>query len=188
MRTRFMILAALCLLAVPACSRKPRTDSTQEEAAQRRAEEETRQEAAKQAASPQKTSDGRFVDNGDGTVIDTRTGLMWATRDNGKDISWDDAEQYCRNCRAGGHSDWRMPAISELQGLYDQGCSQGISCGNDGEIVCVTPLIDITCSWVWSSEKDSPSTARPFAFLLGLAGSHPRSDSHRGRALPVRSQ
>ena len=30
----------------------------------------------------------RFVDHGDGTVTDTKTGLMWAAKDNGSPINW----------------------------------------------------------------------------------------------------
>jgi len=32
--------------------------------------------------------DGRFVAYDDGTVLDTKTNLMWAAKDNGKDINW----------------------------------------------------------------------------------------------------
>jgi len=37
---------------------------------------------------------GRFIDNGNGTVADTKTGLMWAAKDNGRYISWADAKSY----------------------------------------------------------------------------------------------
>ena len=36
----------------------------------------------------------RFVDNGDGTVTDTKTGLMWAVKDNGSLINWQSARSY----------------------------------------------------------------------------------------------
>ena len=56
----------------------------------------------------------RFVDNGDGTVTDTKTGLMWATMDNGEHINWTDARSYCQSYSGGGHTDWRMPTLAEL--------------------------------------------------------------------------
>ncbi|MBW2671300.1 MAG: DUF1566 domain-containing protein [Deltaproteobacteria bacterium] len=61
----------------------------------------------------------RFINHGDGTVTDTRTGLMWAAKDNGSHINWKTARSYCQNYRGGGHPDWRMPTIVELAGLYD---------------------------------------------------------------------
>ena len=33
----------------------------------------------------------RFMNNGDGTVTDTKTGLMWAAKDNGSPINWQNA-------------------------------------------------------------------------------------------------
>jgi len=61
----------------------------------------------------------RFINHGDGTVTDTITGLMWAAKDNGSHINWQNARSYCQNYRGGGHADWRMPTIVELAGLYD---------------------------------------------------------------------
>ncbi len=63
--------------------------------------------------------DGRFTAYDDGTVLDTRTNLMWAAKDNGSDISWQGAKSYCENYRGGGYSDWRMPMQNGLAGLYD---------------------------------------------------------------------
>ena len=54
--------------------------------------------------------DDRFiVHHVNGTVLDTKTTLMWAAKDNGTDISWQAAKSYCENYDAGGHRDWRMP-------------------------------------------------------------------------------
>jgi hypothetical protein len=61
----------------------------------------------------------RFVYNGDGTVTDTKTELMWAAKDNGIHINWTDARSYCQSCSGGGHTDWRMPTLAELKSLYD---------------------------------------------------------------------
>ena len=38
--------------------------------------------------------DGRFIAYDDGTVKDTKTGLIWAAKDNGKDINWKNAKKY----------------------------------------------------------------------------------------------
>ncbi|MDF3128163.1 DUF1566 domain-containing protein [Kiritimatiellaeota bacterium B1221] len=54
--------------------------------------------------------------NGDGTVSDQVTGLMW-TRDPGEKITLDEALAGAETCRVGGYSDWRLPSIKELYSL-----------------------------------------------------------------------
>ncbi|NOY87590.1 MAG: DUF1566 domain-containing protein [Deltaproteobacteria bacterium] len=62
-------------------------------------------------------ADERFTDNGDGTVTDTRTGLMWAQTDNMGHINWHDAKLYCENiilsgdCRVPEYESWRFRLI-----------------------------------------------------------------------------
>ena len=51
---------------------------------------------------------------------DPATGLTWTTKDNGKDVSWKKAIKYCRNLGLSGYSDWRLPNLAELQGIYDR--------------------------------------------------------------------
>lgn len=60
-----------------------------------------------------------FVDNGDGTVSDTATGLMWSQDDNGEELYWQDALAYAENAEEAGYSDWRLPSIKELQSIAD---------------------------------------------------------------------
>ena len=76
-------------------------------------------------------SEGRFVDNGDGTVTDHCTGLMWQkdTADlngDGKStdedsVRWCDALAYCENLSFAGHDDWRLPNVRELESNQDYG-------------------------------------------------------------------
>jgi len=57
-----------------------------------------------------------YRDNGDGTVSDLVTGLMWVQA-RGVKMSWADAMAGAKTCRAGGHDDWRAPTIKELYSL-----------------------------------------------------------------------
>jgi len=50
---------------------------------------------------------------------DPATSLTLARKDNGSDVNWEEAMNYCENLRLAGSSDWRMPNITELQGIYD---------------------------------------------------------------------
>jgi len=52
--------------------------------------------------------------------IDPSTGLMWAAKDNGKDVSWRKAMKYCHDLRLDGYFDWRLATVAELQGIYDK--------------------------------------------------------------------
>ena len=60
-----------------------------------------------------------FVDNGDGTITDNATGLMWSQDDNGAGIIWSDALSYAENAIEAGYSDWRLPDAKELQSIVD---------------------------------------------------------------------
>lgn len=55
----------------------------------------------------------RFVDNGDGTVTDTRRNIMWQKDDNGKEVTFGEAQKYCKTLRVGGYTDWRLPKPDE---------------------------------------------------------------------------
>ena len=51
-----------------------------------------------------------YTDNGDGTIIDDNTGLMWQQIPTSEDFSWQDAVEYCENLEFAGYDDWRMPS------------------------------------------------------------------------------
>jgi hypothetical protein len=116
--------------------------------------------------------DGDFIVYDNETVLDTRTNLMWAGENNEIGINWADAESYCENYRGGGYSDWRMPTLGELEGLY----------GSEN----YKNVIMITGWFVWASET-STSGAAYFDFSDGSRRWSLTSASFDSRALPVRS-
>lgn len=60
---------------------------------------------------------GEFADSGDGTVVDLGTGSMWQTSLVGTTVTWQQALDACNGSDVGGHQDWRLPGIKELQSL-----------------------------------------------------------------------
>lgn len=69
----------------------------------------------------------RFVDNGDGTVLDRKLGLMWKQTDGFQDESqwhnWFQAEAYIRKIndrKFAGHRDWRFPTLHEAESLFNE--------------------------------------------------------------------
>ncbi len=61
----------------------------------------------------------RFTDNGDGTITDSATGLMWQQSDNGNGLNWEDSLKYAENSELAGFDDWRLPNAKELQSIID---------------------------------------------------------------------
>jgi ribonuclease BN (tRNA processing enzyme) len=87
-----------------------------------------------------------FKDNGDGTISDLATGLMWARDDSGSaspgGFNWKDALAYVAARNAAnflGYSDWRLPNIKELQSIVDYGRSPGSTGG-----AAIDPLFKAT--------------------------------------------
>lgn len=62
----------------------------------------------------------RFIVNGDGTVTDIRTGLMWQQGTAPGRYSWREGLAYARTLELAGHADWRLPTLKELRALLDQ--------------------------------------------------------------------
>jgi hypothetical protein len=60
-----------------------------------------------------------YVDNGDGTVTDTVSGLTWMQGDSGVGMDWAQALAYCEAAVIAGFDDWRLPDAKELQALVD---------------------------------------------------------------------
>ena len=77
-----------------------------------------------EALKGKRSSDGRYIDNGDGTITDTNTGLMWTQKDShadlGECLDWNDSKSYVSRLNTGGHGDWRLPTVEELKGIYDK--------------------------------------------------------------------
>lgn len=55
----------------------------------------------------------------------TRGELEWQRCDDGKEYNWTDAKEYCSDLQLGGHSDWRLPTLIELNTLVQ--CTNGTS-------------------------------------------------------------
>ncbi|MBF4691978.1 DUF1566 domain-containing protein [Fusibacter sp. Q10-2] len=60
-----------------------------------------------------------FIDNGDGTITDLATGLMWQMADDGATRDWEEALSYAENLSLAGYEDWRLPNVKELQSIVD---------------------------------------------------------------------
>ena len=83
-----------------------------------------------------------FKDNGDGTITDKATGLMWAQADSGKGLDWQEALAWVQQMNAEsylGHNDWRLPGVKELQSIIEYARSPDTS-----QSAAVDPLFTCT--------------------------------------------
>jgi len=111
----------------------------------------------------------QFVDNGDGTITDKATLLMWAQADSGTGMNWQAALAWVQTQNAAnylGHSDWRLPNAKELQSLVDYTRSPDTtsSAAIDPLFTC-TPITneggnrDFPFYWTGTTHLDTPGYA-----------------------------
>ena len=55
----------------------------------------------------------------DSTWLDPKTGLEWQRESPGK-MTWNEAQSYAQSLCWDGKTDWRLPAVSELESLMDR--------------------------------------------------------------------
>jgi formylglycine-generating enzyme required for sulfatase activity len=110
-----------------------------------------------------------FTDNGDGTITDNNTGLMWQKTDGGEMI-FENAPAYCKNLTLGGYNDWRLPTNHELFSInkYD----------------VINPALNTTyftktaAEYWWTSEVRSDDQTKVWVVNAGGGtGAHPKSET-----------
>lgn len=122
----------------------------------------------------------RFSPQADGSIRDTATGLVWAARDNGGDIDWAGAQDYCRTLGSG----WSLARSDELITLYRTASNDTQDCL--GLVTCyVTPLVRLTGLAAWSSESHEADEAWYVYFADGQKYHFPATDTPGKRALCV---
>jgi hypothetical protein len=118
-----------------------------------------------------------------GYWVDPSTGLMWAGKDNGKDVRWKGAVKYCRDLRLAGYSDWRLATIVELGAIYDRNANApGLSgSGKDNAFTYHVKGNLFLTGDEWSSERINDDRGHPsgyaryFDFNEGISKEDPIS-------------
>jgi hypothetical protein len=134
----------------------------------------------------------RFVDNKDGTVTDTLTGLMWL-RDGSclKKKKWNDALHTVANFNIAPdlyscseynnhHTDWRLPNITELESLVNYGIANNTSWLNEGGFYSVK-------TFYWSSTASNANPSQAYALSLKNIKVLLKGTGVKYNVLPVRS-
>jgi len=95
-----------------------------------------------------------FIDNGDGTITDNDTHLMWAQDDSGLGLSWEEALAWVTSMNAAdylGYNDWRLPNIKEPQHLVDYTRSPDTT-----DSAAIDPLFNTTAITNEGGQTDYP--------------------------------
>ncbi len=147
----------------------------------------------------------RFIVHGDGTVTDTRTGLMWqqttddgSIRDKDNTYTWSTGSPYnpdgtvfftfLAELNGGpptpfaGYSDWRLPTHAELKTIVDlsaPGCGSGSPCIDQA----VFGPTQAHLYWSANTFAGAPSYARLVPFNPGLPGFDFKTSSYYVRAV-----
>jgi hypothetical protein len=136
-------------------------------------------------------SSARFEAGSDGTVRDTQTGLVWTQKDNGADVDFAGAKAFCEGSTVGGHDDWRLPTIEELQALYDEGVASPPTYLYHGKPypLRMDPAFQLSAPGVWSSSLryENRGVAWSFFFSSGRQLSTMPTATNYQRALCVRA-
>lgn len=118
-----------------------------------------------------------LTDNGDGTVTDNHTGLMWQNADSGTSLTWDEALRYAEGLTLAGRDDWRLPNVKELQSINDESLTN--------------PSLDRTYfsgtlpaeNWSSTTQVNQPSQAWTVDFTLGIVSYRAKTETLRARAV-----
>lgn len=146
--------------------------------------------AACNSSAPASTPDAQLTDHGDGTVTDTKTGLMWKQCSEGLSGSncvtgsvtthtWQGALQLVETLNSSGgfagYTDWRLPNLKELRSIVEEQCYS--------PAINSTRFPNTPSSFFWSSSPYARNSAYAWSvgFNIGYAYYGNRSDPSRVR-------
>ncbi len=95
-----------------------------------------------------------FEDNGNGTITDIATGLMWSQNDSGEGLNWEEALFWVQQKNSEnylGYNDWRLPNVKELQSIVDYTRSPATT-----NSAAIDPLFNVTSITNAGGEIDYP--------------------------------
>ncbi|MBF0527132.1 MAG: DUF1566 domain-containing protein [Deltaproteobacteria bacterium] len=132
-------------------------------------------------ATPRSDANSRFTDNGNGTVTDQKTGLIWLKNaDCFGQLKWKAAVTACRNLADGQcgltdgskAGDWRLPTVEELKQLVNDDHGRFSKPGE--------PFTGVQLDVYWSS-----TTFAGYPNFAGIVSMHAGNDNFNGKAVNV---
>ena len=144
-------------------------------------------------AIPVESGDNRYLDNDDGTITDTKTGLMWMKKDSylhsGHWLNWHEVHDYVRQLndeRFAQHSDWQLPTREELKTLYESEKINSSQVGSEMKIH-TDPIFEKNGTGsLWSSEANGNYNAFGVVFNTGAVFNSNKKSRSRKATRAVR--
>jgi len=140
------------------------------------------------------SADKRFIDNGDDTITDTKSGLMWMKKDSylhiGHWLNWKDSIIFVKMMNQdafAGYIDWRMPTLEELRTLYEKDKTNSKQLGRE-MVIHIDPIFAPKGSGsIWSRNTNGVYNAVGMVYNNGKAFNSKRTDKARKAIRPVRN-
>lgn len=116
---------------------------------------------------PADYGENHLIDNGDGTITDTATGLMWTKHDSGDarfkgfstgfsrndgSMNWSEALAFAEAVSTAGHDDWRLPNAKELHSILDYGRAPDVFAS-----AAIDPVFSVTAITNEAGSRDFPA-------------------------------
>jgi len=128
---------------------------------------------------------GNYTNNGDGTVSDSSTSLMWQREDDDTKRSWDSSTSYCSISTLANYTDWRLPTLEELESLIDPDYDP------DDPVSAANPAIDYTAFpntnqsayWSITPNEENDSRAWRVDFSGGVSSSYYKTSNNYARCV-----
>lgn len=102
-----------------------------------------------------------YTNNGNGTITDNVTGLMWQKEGDNMEKTWADAGTYCDSLTLAGHSGWRLPSKKELMSIVDRNSPK------PGPTINITYFPNTYADYYWSSTTSAYSTDGAWCVYFG---------------------
>jgi hypothetical protein len=139
------------------------------------------------------SADKRFIDNGDETITDTKTNLMWMKQDSylrsGHWLHWFESIKYVKNLNEeqfANYMDWDLPSIEELKSLYEPEKLNSSQIGREMKIYIDPIFAKKGSGGHWSGEKNGVHSAFGLIYNNGSVFSHPKKSRARKAVRAVR--
>lgn len=122
----------------------------------------------------------RFISNGDGTITDNETGLIWQQETLDRKFTWQQAVDYCKALDLAGDTDWRLPTIKELKSIVN----------TEKRDPTTDPVFQCFSSYYWSftSNNYDPSLVWIVHFYYGNNNDHYAHKSYSYYVRAVRTE
>lgn len=123
------------------------------------------------------TAAGNLTDNGNGTVTDSGTQLVWQ-QEKSSQMTWEVALTYCEGLTLAGYNDWRLPNHKELLSLVDDTKT------NPSINTTMFPNAASSAHWSSTTSAANSSNAWDVAFDAGhFSNINAKADSYYARCV-----